>query len=449
MTRTLVTAIVSTAAEGAERGALDAAIEIGIGYGGRTSVDGHPHGLPEIYQARMLGVPNRGLAVRLNIQDSDGTLIVSFADRLEGRTKHAANQCKQQRKPARHLILPAGGRTRIPDAVRAALLAWIDDKRISVLHVVGPGEEHEPGIQQTTRDALVWVLEDDHAVDTAGPDVQIVQMDPPTDRHRYSREHSDAEALAAPESLQHVAEPEPLTLERFAELAERMRRARVDRPPPPTPPGLHAEIAACIDATGALTPAARGELEQSIRQAHCETCAVDEFLDELDECLPLDRPTLERLREAFYKLPGNGAGGSLHVVLDDHNWERESVEFCRKWAADRSDIAGQRFAELLLTLTDEQLREYLGAGYCGTCCADYGDEHHASGSVFDTPDRRCPDCGAWPATDGASEQVGDGIHMRIRSYANIVQHGPTANIDCSDMTDEQFAAMQADVEREP
>lgn len=160
MTRTLVTAIVSTAAPGAERGALDAAIELGIGWGGWIP-EGADH-VDEVYRAHARWTTgDRGMAVRLNTRDGDGTLIVSFADDPdEGRAKFAANQCKQQRRPARQLVLPARGRTRIPDEVRTALLAWIDHCHISVLHVVGPSEDQEPGIQQATHDALVWVLED-------------------------------------------------------------------------------------------------------------------------------------------------------------------------------------------------------------------------------------------------------------------------------------------------
>ena len=53
-------------------------------------------------------------------------------------------------------------------------------------------------------------------------------------------------------------------------------------------------------------------------------------------------------------------------------------------------------------LTDEQLHEYLGPGYCGHCCADFGDEH--VGQAFDNVDGRCPDCGSWPK--GAREAAG-------------------------------------------
>lgn len=269
----MVTAIVSTAAPGAESGALDAAIDLGIGYGGRTwRVE-----LPPIYASRMRGVDDRGMAVRLNVQDSDGTLIVSFSEKLEGRTKHAGDQCKQQRKPARHLILPAGGRTRIPDVVRSALLQWIDSCHISVLHVVGPGEEHEPGIAEATRLVLVWILEDDVGsggvvgVGEEGPGGCDGNLPPGPAAGDFARAplgpFAGADRSAAPESLQHVADPLSLT-DPLSLAVERIRRSGTQRPA--VSPELHAELSSAADAIGGLTTEARGELEQSIRQAEGE-----------------------------------------------------------------------------------------------------------------------------------------------------------------------------------
>lgn len=179
MTRTIVTAIVSGGQTGADRGGLQAAIDLGLGWGGWA-----PHGwraedgeVPAVYREHMResASPHYGLRTRLNVQDSDGTLIVSFAENLSGGSAFTARTAKAQRKPARHLILPARGRTRITDAVRAALLQWIGDNRISVLNVAGPRESKEPGIQQAVRDALVWVLEDDHASEPAAPDPNVIR----------------------------------------------------------------------------------------------------------------------------------------------------------------------------------------------------------------------------------------------------------------------------------
>lgn len=63
---------------------------------------------------------------------------------------------------------------------------------------------------------------------------------------------------------------------------------------------------------------------------------------------------IRMLVDRFCEFPGNESGGSLHIVLDDGNIEREHVEFCRDWARDHDDPAGEAFAELLLTLTDEE-----------------------------------------------------------------------------------------------
>ena len=289
-----VTAIVSGGQTGADRGGLDAAIQLGLGYGGWApkgwrAEDGS---IPEIYRAHMRESVREdyGLRTRLNVQDSDATLIVSFADQLTGGSDYTAKQAKAQRKPCKHLVLPARGKTRITDAVRSAILEWVSENNVSVLNVAGPRESKESGLQQAVRDALVWIFED--------------------------------ETVAAP------------------------------------------------------------------------SLSGDFLLDVACTPRPLTKANIDRLIDAFYRLDGNGAGGSLHIVLDDHNWERSSVEFCLGWAKDNGDGAGQALAALLLELTDEQLHDWLGPGYCGRCGADYGDEH--TGQAFDNVDGRCPDCGSWP-----------------------------------------------------
>lgn len=164
--------IVSGGQTGADRGALDAAIHLGLDYGGWAPAgfraeDGR---IPEIYASKMreavdTGEPGRNLALRtrLNVQDSDATLLVTFDERLTGGTKLTANVCKQQRKNCQCLVLPARGKTRITDGVKDALLAWIRNNHIEVLNVAGPRESKEPGIHAATRDALVWIFEDEVA----------------------------------------------------------------------------------------------------------------------------------------------------------------------------------------------------------------------------------------------------------------------------------------------
>jgi hypothetical protein len=64
-------------------------------------------------------------------------------------------------------------------------------------------------------------------------------------------------------------------------------------------------------------------------------------------------PEVQPLIEAYYKLEGNGAGGELHVVLDDGNYEKDFIRGC---------IAGARKVEtrwlghVLLMLSNSQRR---------------------------------------------------------------------------------------------
>ena len=64
---------------------------------------------------------------------------------------------------------------------------------------------------------------------------------------------------------------------------------------------------------------------------------------------------------AYYAKPGNAAGGSLHLVLDDGNVQDEHVEFCRDYAAREGDEDGVALAELLLEMSVAQReRVFLG-----------------------------------------------------------------------------------------
>jgi Circularly permutated YpsA SLOG family len=172
MTRYRLTAIVSGGQTGADRGGLDAAIALGLGWGGWApaglrSEDGQ---IPEIYAARMKCTSSidYGMRTRLNVQDSDGTLLVSFAAQLTGGSAFTEKTAEKMRKPYLHLVLPGRGTTRVPDEVRAGVLEWISDCRISVLNVAGPRESKEPGLQAAVRDALVWIFEDEAAAPTVG-----------------------------------------------------------------------------------------------------------------------------------------------------------------------------------------------------------------------------------------------------------------------------------------
>lgn len=160
-----LTRIVSGGQTGADRGALNAARALSLPIGGWA-----PQGwraedgcIPlELRQYMRESVsPNYGLRTRLNVQDSDGTLILSFADRLTGGSKFTVDQVKQQRKPCKHLVLPRGSGI-VPGEVTAALWDWIEENRIAVLNVAGPRESKEWGIQAAVERVIRDLLEAKH-----------------------------------------------------------------------------------------------------------------------------------------------------------------------------------------------------------------------------------------------------------------------------------------------
>lgn len=157
-------AIVSGGQTGADRGGLQAAIDLDLGWGGWApkgwrAEDGE---IPLVFRDRMklTSSADYGMRTRLNVQDSDGTLIVSFGEKLTGGSEFTQKTCERMNKSHLHLVLPECGKTRIPEAVRAGVLEWIEKAKISILNVAGPRESKESGLQESVRDALVWIFED-------------------------------------------------------------------------------------------------------------------------------------------------------------------------------------------------------------------------------------------------------------------------------------------------
>jgi hypothetical protein len=52
----------------------------------------------------------------------------------------------------------------------------------------------------------------------------------------------------------------------------------------------------------------------------------------------------------YYELPGNAAGGALHIVLDDGNLSLDHLLFCREQAAAAHDNLGVQIADLLAAM---------------------------------------------------------------------------------------------------
>jgi len=71
-----------------------------------------------------------------------------------------------------------------------------------------------------------------------------------------------------------------------------------------------------------------------------------------------DDPTWEDafvgLIQSYYM--NHCTGGSLHIVLDDGNWERHHITWCAGYACGQDDDHGNDIANLLLVMSDDQLK---------------------------------------------------------------------------------------------
>ena len=99
---------------------------------------------------------------------------------------------------------------------------------------------------------------------------------------------------------------------------------------------------------------------------------------------------LDMIREyigCLYSLEGCGTGGMLHILLDDDNYDDDSIIFCLKECLKNSDKPeakiGRLICEEYLCLPMEQRRllrgEYIGhwtcfSGDCSNCLIQNGDE---------------------------------------------------------------------------
>jgi hypothetical protein len=82
--------------------------------------------------------------------------------------------------------------------------------------------------------------------------------------------------------------------------------------------------------------------------------------------LPRHRPVARdvgKLIASYYKKPGNGAGGSCHIVLDDGNIGTDSIAFCLEQCDFRKDAEGRAIMLAFLQMTKTQRRVALYAAH--------------------------------------------------------------------------------------
>lgn len=161
--------IVSGGQTGADRGALDAALALGLAHGGwcprgRSADDGP---IPARYALIETAARDHAVRTEMNVIDSDATLIVSRGP-LAGGSALTARLAATHGKPCLHVDLdrgpgPAAGlnarsRTEVVQRVRAWLERPGPGANIDVLNVAGPREQQCPGLAADVRALLVAVL---------------------------------------------------------------------------------------------------------------------------------------------------------------------------------------------------------------------------------------------------------------------------------------------------
>lgn len=143
--------IISGGQTGADRAALDAAMELGIPHGGwlprgRKAEDGP---VSRRYRLQEMASPNYRDRTRKNILESDATLIVSFGPLTGGSALTEALAIRHDR-PCLHLDMEHT----TPGQAIAVLELWLKKFAVSTLNVAGPRASGEPRIYDTVKELL-------------------------------------------------------------------------------------------------------------------------------------------------------------------------------------------------------------------------------------------------------------------------------------------------------
>lgn len=149
----IIRKLVSGGQTGVDRAALDVALELGIpcgGWcpGGRLAEDGI---IPARYPLQETESSVYEERTRLNVLDSDGTLILGMGE-LGGGTAYTANVANENKKPLLIITLDESADPR-------KAIDWIKQSGIDVLNVAGPREDRRLQIHELARNFLREVLQ--------------------------------------------------------------------------------------------------------------------------------------------------------------------------------------------------------------------------------------------------------------------------------------------------
>ena len=145
--------IVSGGQTGADRAALDFAIEQGIAHRGwcprgRLAEDGR---IEAIYALQETPARKYSQRTKWNVRDSDATVVFTIASRVTGGSSLTLGLARRFAKPVLHLsrdaLMESHGNVETANhAAAELLLRFLDEYAVRTLNVAGPRESQEPEI---------------------------------------------------------------------------------------------------------------------------------------------------------------------------------------------------------------------------------------------------------------------------------------------------------------
>lgn len=172
---TLVRKIISGGQTGVDRGALIAAIELGIEHGGycprgRLAEDGP---IDDRFQLTETESSTYHVRTEKNVLESCGTLIIHRGP-VVGGTALTEKFAQRHQKPCLKIDLSAP-----QPPVRVEIIrAWLRKHRIEVLNIAGPHESSQPGIEEETRHLMHDLAKGAFTVRRGGGSLESVGTEP-------------------------------------------------------------------------------------------------------------------------------------------------------------------------------------------------------------------------------------------------------------------------------
>jgi len=141
----MIRKIVSGGQTGVDRAALDMALELGISCGGwcpkgRKARDGV---IPECYPLRETDTAGYMKRTKMNVLDSDGTLIL-YLDALAGGSEFTFEFARKRNKPVKAIDMATHQES------YSQVIEWIKRSDIQILNIAGPSEKDELNIHGQT-----------------------------------------------------------------------------------------------------------------------------------------------------------------------------------------------------------------------------------------------------------------------------------------------------------